>query len=122
MINISNIEVRSDPTTKQLYQSDPIRNVYFCSEIRTNPIGSELHISNRKSKIPVISIYIWSKNFSHSAYMRKVKPRWRALTSNSSESRKQFLYLFPSSIKFSVHKIIILVFKSNLATLMNAAL
>ena len=38
---ISDIEVRSDPTTKQLYQSDPIRNEYFGSEIRTNPIGSD---------------------------------------------------------------------------------
>jgi hypothetical protein len=28
--------------------------------------------------------------------MRKVKPRWRPLTPNSSEGRKQFLYHFPS--------------------------
>jgi hypothetical protein len=27
---------KSDPTTKQLYQSDPIRNESFCSEIRTD--------------------------------------------------------------------------------------
>jgi hypothetical protein len=33
---ISDIEVQSDPTTKKLYQSDPIRNEYFGSEIRTN--------------------------------------------------------------------------------------
>jgi hypothetical protein len=47
--------------------------------------------------------------------MRKGKPRWRPLTSNSSEGRKQFLYNFPqliSLIKFSVHKITILFFKS----------
>jgi hypothetical protein len=33
--------IRSNPTTTQLYQSDPIRNVYFCSEFRTSPIGSD---------------------------------------------------------------------------------
>ena len=55
--------------------------------------------------------------------MRKVKQRWRPLTSNSSEGRKQFLYHIPpanssffrwtvSLIKFSVHKITILFFKS----------
>ena len=54
--------------------------------------------------------------------MRKVKPRWRPLTSNSSKVRKQFLYhlsqLIPaflttvSLIKLSVHKIIVLFFKS----------
>jgi hypothetical protein len=54
--------------------------------------------------------------------MRKVKPRWRPLTSNISEGRKQFLYHFPQLIpvfswtvsltKFSVHKITILFFKS----------
>jgi hypothetical protein len=38
-------KINFDPTTKQLYQSDPIRNEYFCSEIRTNPIGSDLHTS-----------------------------------------------------------------------------
>ena len=52
-----------------------------------------------------------------------MNPRWRPLTSNSSEGRKQFLYHFPqlipvffswtvSLIKFSVHKITILFFKS----------
>ena len=54
--------------------------------------------------------------------MRKVKPRWRPLTSNSSKVRKQFLYhvsqLIPAFLttvslsKFSVHKIIVLFFKS----------
>jgi hypothetical protein len=36
---ISNIEVRSDPTTSNFVNQ--IQNVYFCSEIRTNPIGSD---------------------------------------------------------------------------------
>jgi hypothetical protein len=46
-------------------------------------------------------------------HMRKVKPRWRPLTSNSSEGRKQLSYHFPqlnrtvSLIKFSVPKIIL---------------
>ena len=54
--------------------------------------------------------------------MRKVKPRWRPLTSNSSKVRKQFLYhlsqLIPAFLttvslsKFSVHKIIVLFIKS----------
>jgi hypothetical protein len=53
--------------------------------------------------------------------MRKVKPRWRPLTSNSSEGRKQFLYHFPQlnpvfltdriANQVSVNKIIPLVFK-----------
>jgi hypothetical protein len=34
--------------------------------------------------------------------MRKVKPRWRPLTSNSSEGRKQFLYHFPQPIPITI--------------------
>jgi hypothetical protein len=42
IINSFYFEYRSPiRTTKQLYQSDPIRNEYFCSEMRTNPIGSD---------------------------------------------------------------------------------
>ena len=37
---ISNIEVRSDYETTL-----SIRHEYFCSEIRTNPIGSDRHTS-----------------------------------------------------------------------------
>jgi hypothetical protein len=59
-------------------------------------------------------IYFWSENFSHSA----------CHTCNSSEGRKQLLYQFPQliptsffltyriAIKFSVHTIIVLFFKS----------
>jgi hypothetical protein len=39
-INSFYFEYRN-PIRLLLYQSDPIRNVYFCSEIRTNPIGSD---------------------------------------------------------------------------------
>ena len=55
-------EVRSDPTTKQLYQSDPIQSVYFCSEIRTNPIGfgSDLHTSNKHYMYGHIYYYLGS--------------------------------------------------------------
>ncbi len=35
------IRIRSDPKFSNLFQSDPIRNQYFRSEVRTNPIGSD---------------------------------------------------------------------------------
>jgi hypothetical protein len=49
---------------------------------------------------------------------RKVKPRWRPLTSNSSEGRKQLSYHFSklnlvfSNGLYSVHKTIVIFFKS----------
>jgi hypothetical protein len=44
--------------------------------------------------------------------MRKVKPRWRPLTSNRFEGLKQLLYHFPAITYLSVHKTIVLLFKS----------
>jgi hypothetical protein len=41
------------------------------------------------------ALYISGVRTSVIRPMRKVKPRWRPLTSNSSEGRKQFLYHFP---------------------------
>jgi hypothetical protein len=70
------------------------------------------------------TVYISGTRTSVIRPIGKVKPRRRPLTSNSSEGRKQFLYHFSQLnlvfsnnwtvwlIKFSVHKIIILVFKS----------
>ena len=48
--------------------------------------------------LPVSSIYISGVRTSVIRPMRKVKPRRRPLTSNSSEGRKQFLYHFPQLI------------------------
>ena len=73
-------QVQNPKTTASIFV-----NFFFRSQTCQFPIWCSLS-----------SIYIWSKNFSHSA-CEKVKPRWRPLTSKSSEG-KQFLYHFSKII------------------------
>jgi hypothetical protein len=64
-----------------------LRHRQVCINMKKN---RQQGFSQSREYIAVSSLYISGARTSVSRPIRKVKPRWRPLTSNSSEGRKQF--------------------------------